>query len=506
MNLANLLLEGVKRYGDHPAIHFREQTITYAQLNRKVDCLAHGFVRLGVGPGTVCVLMMPNSIEWVMVYYALAKVGAVVLPVNFLYRKGELEHIFKDSGARVFIGHADYLEQPQMAMESLAEMNLRITQGVTDEDGFIPLKDVFQDEGDFIPYPVYPAKKEDLWAIIYTSGTTGLPKGAMLSHHNLVSNAMTVADMRITHPNDVVLGVLPLYHIYGQTSMLNSSLYLGLTIRLWPQFDERELFAAIESEESSILFAVPTILNRLLGLADHRKPRRSGLRFCISGAASLPVEVLNRFQECFQTTIYEGYGLTESSPVCAENPYGKPSRHGSIGLPIPGFESRIVDDQGKEIPVGDIGEHIVRGPGVMIGYINNPEATAQTIRNGWLHTGDLARMDKDGYIYIVDRKKDMIIRGGYNVYPREIEEILYTHPAVAEAAVIGIPHSDLGEEVAAAVVLRFGEQARVEELRQFVKERVAPYKYPRIIHLTDELPKSHTGKILKRAIDLKDRL
>ncbi len=497
MNIANLLIESASRRHDHPAIRFMGREVNYGELHRQVDRLSHGLVHSGLQPGDVCILMMPNSIEWVTSYYALATVGAIVLPVNFLYRKGELIHIFKDSGARAFIGHKDYLEHPCQAMESSPEINLRIALGAKRDQGFIPLEDLFIGEK---PYPAFQTGKDDTWAIVYTSGTTGLPKGAMLTHYNMANNAITVAKMRTTDPMDVVLGVLPFFHIYGQTSVLNASIYLGLTIRLWSHFEAEELFSAIEEEKSSILIAVPTIFNRLVKLGEARPPKRSSLRFCVSGGASLPVEVLRRFEELFQTTIYEGYGLTECSPVCIENPFSRPTRPGSIGLPIPGFEARVVNDQDEDVPTGGVGELIVRGPGVMKGYHNQPEATAETIRGGWLYTGDLARQDEDGYLYIVDRKKDMIIRGGYNVYPREIEEILYTHPEVMEAAVLGIPDPDLGEEVAAAVVLRPGAQTTPEELRQFVKEQVAPYKYPRRIFLVGELPKGPTGKILKRSI------
>lgn len=497
MNISHLLIETAARRPKHPAIHFMGRTITYGELNRQVDRLSHGLIHSGLRPKDICVLMMPNSIEWATVYYALAKVGAVVVPVNFLYRVGELEHIFKDSGARAFIGHKDYLEHPRQVMAHLPKMDLRIALGVSHGEGFIPLEELFLDERVFHPYPT---QDDDTWAIIYTSGTTGYPKGAMLTHYNLANNAMTVANMRSTDPKDVVFGVLPLFHIYGQTSAFNSSIYLGLTIRLFPHFDAEELFSAIEEEESSILIAVPTIFNRLVELSNVRPPRRSGLRFCISGGASLPVEVLRRFEDRFHTTIYEGYGLTECSPVCVENPFGRQTKPGSIGLPIPGFEARIVNDQDEDVPIGTVGELIIRGPGVMKGYLNQPEATAETLRGGWLHTGDLARMDEERYIYIVDRKKEMIIRGGFNVYPREIEEILYSHPDVVEAAVLGVPHPDLGEEVAAMVVLRQGASTSPEDLKQFVKVRVAPYKYPRKIQLVKELPKSHTGKILKRAI------
>ena len=278
MNIANLLMEGVKEHGNHTAIQFGGQTITYDDLNRKVNGLAFGLIRLGVEPGDVCVLMMPNAIEWVVAYFALAKVGAIVLPVNFLYREGELAHIFKDSGARVFIGHSDYLEHPCAVMRDLPGMDLRIVLGAAEKEGFVTLEELLASKYDR-EFPVYPVKDEDIWAIIYTSGTTGLPKGAMLSHGNLTSNAMTVADLRITDPNDVVLCVLPFYHIYGQTCVLNASFYPGLTIRLWKQFDDKELFDAIETEKSSILIAVPTILNRLLAMADRNPPE--SVRFAV---------------------------------------------------------------------------------------------------------------------------------------------------------------------------------------------------------------------------------
>jgi len=496
VNLTTLLENTAARRPDHPAIRFKDQTVTYAQLSHRVDSLAAGLSGAGLKPGDVCVLMMPNSINWVTIYYALAKLGSVVLPINFLYRVGELQHIFRDSGARAFIGHTAYLEEARKGMTGLPAMDIRVADGGP-AAGFTPLEALFTDHDSF---PAYPAQDDEPLAMIYTSGTTGLPKGAVLTHKNLASNAMTVADMRHTEPEDVVLGVLPFFHIYGQTSTLNSSIYLGLTVRLWVHFEAQEVFEAIEEERTSILIAVPTAFNRLAEMAAVNPPKRSSLRFCVSGGASLPVEVLRRFERLFRTTIYEGYGLTECSPVCVENPYGRPTRPGSIGVPIPGFEARVVDERDRDVTRGEVGELIVRGPGVMKGYLHQPEATEETLRGGWLHTGDLARQDEEGYIYIVDRKKDMVIRGGYNVYPREVEEILYTHPAVSEAAVLGVPDPDLGEEVAALVVLRPGTNATAEEIRAFVKERIAPYKYPRLVKLVKELPKSVTGKILKRAI------
>ena len=497
MNLADFLTDTASRIPDHVAIRFEGETITFAEMNRRVDALATGLRGLGLRPGDVCVLMMPNSINWTLVYYALAKLGAVVVPVNFLYRERELKYIFRDAGTRAFVGHADYLQEPVPVLESIPMIDIRIADGENLPAGFTPLKELFHEGRDC---QTHDTGADDPLCVIYTSGTTGEPKGAVLTHKSLMTDAMVSASVRHTEPDDVVLSVLPLFHIYGMTHSLNISIYMGLTIRMWTSFDAAEVMAAIEKEDSTIFYAVPTMVNRLVELAKNKPPERSSLRFCISGGASLPVEVLHRFEKAFDTTIYESYGLTEFSPTCVENPFGRPTRPGSIGLPIPPFKTRIVDENDNDVPGGEVGELIVSGDAVMKGYLNKPEATAEALRGGWLHTGDLARMDEDGYIYIVDRIKELIIRGGYNIYPREIEEVLYTHPGVLETAVIGIPQRDLGEEVAAVVVLRPGVEASADELRQYVRERVAPYKYPRIVRFADKLPKTAAGKILKRAI------
>ena len=402
MNLAELLKGSAARRPGHSAVIFRDQTVTYAELDRRTDALAWGLKKRGLAPGDICVLMMPNSIDWIVCYYALAKLGAVVLPVNFLYRTEELSHIFSDSGARAFIGRAGHLKYAGPLVLESDRIDIALATGEEAPAGFEPLDGLYDYRG---PFPVHPAAGDDVWAIIYTSGTTGKPKGAMLTHHNLSSNARAVADMRSTRPHDICLAVLPLFHIFGQTSTLNAAVYLGLTMRLWEHFEPDEVFSAIQEEDSSLLIAVPTIFNRLAEMAVGTPPRRSSLRFCVSGGASLPVEVLRRFEKAFSVTIYEGYGLTECSPVCVENPYGRTTKPGSIGLPIPGFSARIVDENDNDRPSGQVGELIVRGPGVMKGYFNRPEATAETLRDGWLHTGDLARWDDDGYIHIVDRKK-----------------------------------------------------------------------------------------------------
>ncbi len=494
MNLADFLTETAGRIPERPAIRFEKRTLTYAEMNRKVDCLAHGLRRLGLRAGDFCVLMMPSSLNWTLIYYALAKLGAVVVPVNFLYRQRELEHILNDCRPRVFFGHEDYLREALLAMSSSPAIDLRIAEGDFLPEGFLSFPDLFEDES---PFETYPARDEDPLAIAYTSGTTGQPKGAVLTHKNLICDAQAVAAVRRTEPDDIVLSVLPLSRVYGQTHCLNISVYLGLTMLMWETFDPQAVLSAIEEEENTILYAVPTMVNRLTMVATHNPPKRSSLRFCVSGANSISIEVLQRFEKIFQTKIYETYGVTECSPVCVESPYGRPTRPGSIGFPLPGFQVRIVDDQDRDVPGGQVGELIVRGPAVMKEYLNQPEATAEALRGGWLHTGDLARMDEDGYLYIVDRKQDLIIRGGNNVYPREIEEILNTHKDVIESAVIGVPHPDLGQEVAAHVVLKPGSRVTAEQLQQYLKVRVAPYKYPRIIKFVSELPKTSVGKIYK---------
>jgi long-chain acyl-CoA synthetase len=422
----------------------------------------------------------------------------VAVPINFLYREHELQYIFSDSRPEAFIGARPYLDEVSRVLNRSEETPIRLALGASDNTELQDLKTAFAGQTDFA---AYAAEDSDTLNILYTSGTTGVPKGVMLTHGNLASEARILAEMREKlDPETVVIGVLPLYHIYGITSVLNVSMYLGLTIELFTQFEPEKVIAVAEREKQTVLFAVPTMYNRLIQAAAAAPPRAPSLKFCVSGGASLPVEFLNRFESLFHTRIYEGYGLTEA-PVCVENPYGGLTKAGSIGLPIPEFSAKIVDPSGEEVRSGERGELIIKGPGVMKGYLNRPEETAETLKNGWLYTGDIARMDEDGYIYIVDRKKDLVIRGGYNVYPREIEEIMYQIPEILEAAVIGLPHADLGEEVAAVLVLKDGAEIDSVAIQDYVKKRAAPYKYPRIIRISREpLPKSGTGKILKKEI------
>jgi long-chain acyl-CoA synthetase len=341
---------------------------------------------------------------------------------------------------------------------------------------------------------------DDTAVILYTSGTTGKPKGAELTHDNLRSNVSAAVGLFDIGVGDVIFGGLPLFHSFGQTCTMNAAICCGAAVTLLPRFDPGKALEILERDKCTIFEGVPTMYGAMLNHPDRKNYDVSCLRCCASGGASLPVEVLRGFEECFGCKVLEGYGLSETSPIASFNHPDRERKAGSIGTPIEGVEMKLVDDDGNEVAQGEIGEILIKGHNIMKGYLNQPEATAEAIKDGWFASGDMAKVDEDGYYFIVDRKKELIIRGGYNVYPREVEEVLYEHPAVREAAVVGVPHDELGEEIGAAIALKDGAEVDADELRAFVKEQVAAYKYPRTIWFVDELPKGPTGKILKREI------
>ena len=349
---------------------------------------------------------------------------------------------------------------------------------------------------------VEPRETQDTAVLLYTSGTTGTPKGAELTHGNITSNIDAVLDLFEFESHDVIFGGLPLFHAFGQTCALNAGVAAGATLTMLPRFNPGAALEIIQRDGVTIFEGVPTMYTALLNHPERAEFDTATLRLCVSGGAALPVEVLRGFEAAFNCVILEGYGLSETSPVASFNHPDRPRKPGSIGTPIEGVEIKLVDEDGNEVPDGEVGEIAIRGPNVMKEYWERPDATAEVMRDGWFHTGDMATRDGDGFLFIVDRKKDMIIRGGYNVYPREIEEVLYEHPAVLEVAVVGLPHAELGEEVGAAVVLREDAGVSAEDLRDHVKSQVAAYKYPRHVWFLDELPKGPTGKILKREIEI----
>ncbi len=342
----------------------------------------------------------------------------------------------------------------------------------------------------------------DTAALLYTSGTTGVPKGAELTQENLLSNCRETRSVFQLDAGSVVLGSLPLFHTFGQTCAMNTCIDAGGTLTLLPRFDPVKALEIIERDRVQVFEGVPSMYGAMLHVPDHERYDTSTLKICASGGAAMPVELMRGFEQAFNCKVLEGYGLSETAPVCSFNHPDRERKPGSIGTCIRGVEMKIFDDQDHELPGGEVGEIVVRGPNVMKGYWNQPAATADAMRDGWFHTGDLARVDDEGYFFIVDRKKDMIIRNGFNVYPREIEEVLYEYPAVREAAVLGVPDAEVGEEITAAVSLKDDASATAEEIREFVKSQVAAYKYPRNVIIVDELPKGPTGKILKREIKL----
>jgi long-chain acyl-CoA synthetase len=437
-------------------------------------------------------MVLPNVPSFPVVFYGALLAGAAVVPMNPLLKAREVEYYLRDSGARVVVVLAASADPVVEAAGTVGIEAIPVGPALPEELMAGEALDGAVDRAD-----------DDLAVILYTSGTTGQPKGAELTHANLAGNARTTAETLLENsPDDVIMGCLPLFHVFGLTCGLNTTVLRGSTLTLIPRFDGAKALSVIERDKVTIFEGVPTMFAGMLHSPDAGSHDVSSLRVCVSGGSAMPVEVMRTFEETFGCIILEGYGLSETSPVASFNHPHAERKPGSIGTPIAGVEMRLVDDEGRDVPAGEVGEIAIRGGNVMKGYWQRPEDTATSIPDGWFRTGDLARQDDDGYFFIVDRKKEMIIRGGYNVYPREIEEALYEHPAVAEAACIGIAHPELGEEVAAAVALKPGASAEVDELRDFVKERVAAYKYPRHLWLVDTLPKGPTGKILRRSVEV----
>ena len=490
-NLSSPLQHAADDHPDHPAIRLDDLVLTYGQLRDAAGRAATMLASLGVEPGDRVGLMLPNLPAFPVAFYGALAAGAIVVPMNPLFKSREVAYYLGDSGAKVLVVWQGFAAE---AAKGAADVGAQVVQ-VDDLDLSSRLDGLS-------PLPTWAdAAGDDDAVILYTSGTTGKPKGAELTHAGMARNArLTAETLLYGGADDVVMGCLPLFHVFGLTCGLNATMVGGGTLTLIPRFDPGKALEIIERDRVTIFEGVPTMYSAMLHQQAERPPDTSSLRLCISGGAAMPVEVLRNFEQKFGCMILEGYGLSETSPVASFNHPDKVRKPGSIGTPVEGVQMRVVDGDGADVPVGEIGEIAIRGHNVMKGYWGKPEATAEAIPDGWFRTGDLAKTDEDGYFYIVDRKKEMIIRGGFNVYPREIEEVLHEHPAVAEAAVVGIPHADLGEEIGAAVALKPGASATEDELRAFVKERLAAYKYPRHVWLVDELPKGPTGKILRREV------
>jgi long-chain acyl-CoA synthetase len=492
-NLAHNLNDISERHGDRTAIKLDETDVPYRALDAAAAATAQLLREKGVRPGDRVGLMLPNVPYFAIVYYGILRAGAVVIPMNVLLKERETGFYLSDPQARAVFAWHEFADAARTGAEQAGAECIVVGPGEFEELlGTVGEVDV----------AIEPREDDDTAVILYTSGTTGKPKGAELTHGNLGRNvAEAVSLFGLGDDGEVILGALPLFHAFGQTCALNASIGAGGCLTLTPRFDASKALGIIERDRVTVFEGVPTMYSAMLHHPDRANHDTSSLRICVSGGAAMPVEVLRQFEDAFGCKILEGYGLSETSPVASFNHPDRERKAGSIGTPIAGVEMKVVDDGGEEVPRGEVGEIVIRGHNVMKGYWNRPEATADAIdADGWFKTGDLARIDEDGYFFIVDRKKELIIRGGFNVYPREIEDVLYEHSAIREAAVIGVPHDQLGEEVAAAVSLKPGASITPDELRAYVKQQVAAYKYPRHVWIVDDLPKGPTGKILKREI------
>jgi long-chain acyl-CoA synthetase len=516
LNLASVLEHQAMLTPDRIAVTFGAKHMTYGELDAGACQLAGGLLTLGIAPGDHVALSCPNVPWFPLAYFGILKAGAVVVPLNVLLKPREIAYHLKDSSARALL-----------AFEGTEELPIaRMARAACDASACPNLVVMTADPE--APSPVAPAVTlgqlmrgqpphfdtrrhwpEDTAVILYTSGTTGHPKGAQLTHENMVLNAVATREMlqpalRGGLAQDVSLVTLPLFHSTAQTCQMNAGFYGGLRLVLLPRFDPAVVLDTIVREKVGCWIGVPTMYWTLLehvgaGKAD-AAPIAEHLRICVSGGAPMPGEVLRRFESTFGVRVLEGYGLSETSPVVSFNQVQRPSKPGTVGFPIFGVEVRCVDDDGRRVATGERGEIVVRGPNVMKGYYNRPEATDEAMRHGWFHTGDIGVLDEDGYLTIVDRKKDMILRGGFNVYPRELEEVIMTHPDVSLVAVVGVPDERLGEEVKAYIVRKPGAATTEKDFLEWFREQFASYKYPRAVEFRESLPVGPTGKVLKREL------
>ncbi|MFZ5817267.1 MAG: long-chain-fatty-acid--CoA ligase [Bacillota bacterium] len=513
-----MLFDQVAKVPDRTALIFLGKRISYRELGEMIDRFAAALQRrFAIQKGDRVGIILPNCPQNVIATVACQRIGAVPVQFNPMYVAREIEYQVKDSGCRVMItldlfwpkvreaggveryiwtGIQDYLSFPLSFLFKLKAKPPKVPASEA-----VHFAELMKEspEGLQIP-PVNP--KDDLAAMLYTGGTTGLSKGVMLTHYNITSNVIQIQEwLQRGDKHDTVVVVLPMFHSYGFTAALGLALSSGSTCILVPKFDPEDLLKTIAKYRPTSFPGVPTMYTALLNHPNLSKYDISSIEFCVSGAAPMPVELMQQFEQVTGGNIMEGYGLTECSPVTHANPFRGKRVPGSVGLPYPGTDVRIIDlETGEDLPPGQEGEVLIRGPQVMKGYWNKPEETEAVLVDGWLYTGDIGRMDEDGYLYIVDRKKDMIIAGGFNIYPREIDEILYQHPAVKEACAVGVPDPYRGETVKAFVVLKDGATATEQEILDFCKERLAAYKRPRQVEFLKELPKSTVGKVLRRVL------
>ncbi len=518
LNLASIISHHARLAPQKEAIVWENVRLSYGELDKLSNRVANALVEMGIGPGDKVALNCPNLPFFPVVYYGIMKTGAAVVPICVLFTAPEIEYHLRDSEAKAVFVFEGTDELPMMwstkaAFDAVPSCEHLVVM-TKDLMGASPLPEhktltqiTFDKPEEF---EIYPTSPDDTCAILYTSGTTGQPKGAELTHLNLWSNVVTTYSIHLPMldftdgQQKTCLITLPLFHTTGQTVQMNTNLYGGNRVVLLPRFDAKQTLDTMVSEKINFWVGVPTMYWALLKYVEENNYDISeiteNMKVCTSGGAPMPVETMLAFQDKFGVRVLEGYGLSETSPLATFNQFEKPSKPGTVGQPIFGVDVRCFDENDVEVPRGTRGEIVIRGTNVMKGYYKRPEATAEAFRNGWFHTGDIGIQDEDGYISIVDRKKDMILRGGYNIYPRQLEEVIITHPAVSLVAVIGVPDDRLGEEVKAFVVLKQGQELTREEFVEWCRTQIAANKYPRHVEFRHELPIGNTGKIFKRAL------
>lgn len=529
--LTAILDDAAARYPERPCLSFHRKQYRYKEVEALVAKAAKGLQDLGVREGTRVGLMLPNCPYYVIAYFAVLRAGGTVVNFNPLYARREIDRQIRDSDTRIMITLnlrtiypkvADCLGDGPLRTIVVCRMGgvLRFTgkallalarrkelSAIPRDEQHVRFDDVVDNDGGYEPAPTDPER--DVAVLQYTGGTTGTPKGAMLTHANLYVNAEQTRmwGLGTSEGGEKVVGVLPLFHAFGMTGLMNVSMMMGAHLILLPRFKLKEVLKLIDQQKPSVFIGVPTMYSAIAGCRDLNRYDLSSLRYCLSGGAPLPQTVQRRFEEVSGCSLVEGYGLTEAGPVCTVNPLGEGNRPGSVGLPVPGTVVEVTDleDPERTLGVGEHGEICIRGPQVMYGYLNQPEENAATLRDGRLHTGDVGYVDADGYVTIIDRIKDLILTGGFNVYPCMVEEAIYLHPAVEEAAVVGVPDRHRGETVKAYVKLREGAELTGPALREFLKDKLAPFEIPRQLEMRDELPKTLIGKISRKELQAEAR-
>ncbi|PKR78300.1 long-chain fatty acid--CoA ligase [Halalkalibacillus sediminis] len=510
MNLSDQLSLTAKDNLSKPAYIFNGEETNYQTLEGSVTKFASSLKALGYKKGDHIGLVVGNTPHFVIGLYGALRLGLTVIPINPIYTADEISYIVNNGDVKGIITLDVLFEKFEKMSESIPDVKNYIVGETKPDSSFesSPLKEKTYSFTELVQKGSLELERpvlndDDTAVILYTSGTTGKPKGAMLTHKNIFSNAKDTAEYLNINANDRVIAALPMFHVFCLTVALNAPLVNGATVLIVPQFSPEAVFKITREHQATVFAGVPTMYNYLLQYPNEDEKDFSNIRLCISGGASMPVALLEKFEQHFDVQISEGYGLSEASPVTCFNPLDRPRQAGSIGKSIINVENKVVDENGNELPPGQVGELIVRGPNVMKGYYKMPEETQASIKDGWLYTGDMAQTDEEGYFYIVDRKKDLILVGGYNVYPREVEEVLYSHEQISEVAVIGEPDEDLGEAVVAFVVCN-DENVTEDDLNELCKTKLAKYKIPKKIEFLEELPKNTTGKILRRS--LRDQL